>query len=214
MSGNNLLTKENLLLKRLLQNKVVVFNEIIGPGFNFGYITRKDSPKEFFAAAVLHKLYSLDISAENILLTNDIFLSECLYRYVYELYLKVFYIFSAQTDEEILFRVNDYFESKDLKIVEYQEGINDNLAPKQIKEDHKEKYKMMCKFAHPNIESLNMHIGKTSDQQFNFLVPTIYLILWHSVEIVRLFSNLKLLGLNERVDQGGLISLQNDSFIK
>ena len=68
----------------------------------------------------------------------------------------------------------------------------------------------MSRFAYPNIESLNMHLGKTADQQFKFLAPTIDLILWHNVAIIKLFSDLKLLNLDKNIDQKKLVSLQND----
>ena len=84
------------------------------------------------------------------------------------------------------------------------------LLKQKFKESHKEKYKTMSRFAHPNIESLNMHLGKTSDQQFEFLTPTINLILWHSVAIIKLFADFKLLDLDKNIDQGKLLSLQSD----
>ena len=205
----NKLSNENIAIRNSLQNKIVVFGEIIKPGFNFGTITKKDNPKEYFAAAVLNKLYSLNISTENVLFTNDVFLSQYLYRYIYELYTKVFYIFSGSSDEEIVSRLHNFFNNNDLKITEYQDGIKNELIPPKFKESHKEKYKTMSRFAHPNIESLNMHLGKTSDQQFGFLVPTINLILWHSVAIIKIFADLKLLGLDKSVDQGKLLSLQS-----
>ena len=206
---NNQLNKENVALKYSLQGKITSFGEIIKPGFNFGTVTKSGSPKEYFAAAVLNKLYSLNISTENVLLANDVFLSQYLYRYIYELYTKVFYIFSSSSDEEILSRLDNFFKNNDLKITEYQDGIRNDFIPPQFKESHKEKYKMMSRFAHPNIESLNMHLGKTSDQQFGVLAPTIDLLLWHSVAIIKLFADLKLLGLDKSIDQGKLLSLQS-----
>ena len=209
MGVDKQLNTENLVTKHSLQSKVISFGEIINPGFNFGTVTKNGNPKEYFAAAVLNKLYSLNISTENVLLTNDVFLSQYLYRYIYELYTKVFYIFSGSSDEEILSRLDNFFKNNDLKITEYQDGIKNDFIPPKFKESHKEKYKMMSRFAHPNIESLNMHLGKTSDQQFGFLVPTINLILWHSVAIIKLFTDLKLLGLDKNINQERLLSLQN-----
>ncbi len=206
----NKLSNENIAIRNSLQNKIVVFGEIIKPGFNFGAITKKDNPKEYFAAAVLNKLYSLNISTENVLFTNDVFLSQYLYRYIYELYTKVFYIFSGVSDDEIVLRLRNFFNNNDLKITKYQDGIKSDFIPPKFKENHKEKYKTMSRFAHPNIESLNMHLGKTSDQQFEFLTPTINLILWHNVAIIKLFADFKLLGLDKNIDQDKLLSLQSD----
>lgn len=208
MTQHNSLSTSNILLRNSLQEKIISLNEIIRPAFNFGIITKKDNPKEYFASSVLYKIYSLNISTENVLLANDIFLSVYLYRYVYELYLKVFYIFSGSSDEEILSRLNNFFKNRNLKITEYQKGINDCFIPPKLKEGHKEKYKTMSRIVHPNIESLNIHLNKTADEQFAFLVPTINLIIWHIIEIVRLFSNMKLLDFDKKIDQEKLVSLQ------
>lgn len=208
MIGDNFLRKENIPSRHLLYEKVTSFNKIIKSGFGFGVISKKDTPKEYFTGAVLNKLYSTNISLENILLTNDVFLSNYLNRYIYELYIKVFYIFSGQSNEEIMTRLNDFFENRDLKITEYQAGIDDNLLPPELKHKHRERYKTLSRIAHPNIESLNVHLDKTPDQQFDFLVPTINLILWHSIEIVRLFANLKLLNIDNKIDIEELLKSQ------
>lgn len=205
----NHLNNININLRNSLQNKIISFGKVIEPGFDFGTVTKERNPKEYFVAAVLKKLYSLNISTGNILLANDVFLSIYLYRYIYELYTKVFYIFSGSSDKEIVSRLNEFFNNNVLKIAEYQDGIREKFNPKDFKESHKEKYKMMSRFAHPNIESLNMHLGKTSDQQFELLEPTINLILWHSVAIIKLFADFKLLGIDKSIDQGKLLSLQN-----
>lgn len=205
----NQLNNKNIAIRNLLQSKIIAFGEIIKPGFNFGAVTKDKNPKEYFVAAVLNKLYSLNISTENVLFTNDVFLSQYLYRYIYELYTKVFYIFSGSSNEEVMSRLRDFFNNSDLKITEYQDGIKNDFIPPKFKENHREKYKMMSRFAHPNIESLNMHLGKTPDQQFGLIVPTIDLILWHSVAIIKLFSDLKLLKLDKNIDQQRLISLQD-----
>lgn len=207
----NQLNNENIAIRNSLQAKIVSFGEIIKPGFNFGTVTKEGNPKEYFAAAVLNKIYSLNISTENVLFTNDVFLSQYLYRYIYEMYTKVFYIFSGSSDENTVSRLRKFFNNNDLKITEYQAGIKDDFIPPKFKESHKKKYKMMSRFAHPNIESLNMHLGKTPDQQFGLLSPTIDLILWHSVAIVKIFADLKLLNLDKNIDQKKLISLQDGS---
>jgi hypothetical protein len=206
----NQLNRENIELKNALQDKIVSFGEIIKPGFKFETVTKKENPKEYFAGAVLNKIYSLNISTENVLLSNDIFLAQYLYRYIYELYTKTFYIFSGSSDEEIVLRLRNFFNNNDLKITEYQDEIKSDLIPPKFKESHKEKYKTMSRFAHPNIESLNMHLGKNSDQQFSFLAPTINLILWHNIAIIKLFADLRLLNLDKTVDQEKLISLQSN----
>lgn len=92
-----LLSPKKIILRNSLQNKILLFNITIEPGFYFNPITKKENPKEYFVAAVLHKIYSINISIENCLLANDIFLSVYIYRYVYELYIKTLYIFSGKS---------------------------------------------------------------------------------------------------------------------
>ncbi|MFH1827604.1 MAG: hypothetical protein ABH812_04255 [bacterium] len=201
--------EENILLRNSLQSKIVSLNEIIKPGFNFGTVTKKDNPKEYFASSVLNKIYSLNISTENSLFANDIFLSLYLYRYVYELYIKVFYIFSGPSEEQILFRLNEFFDNKKWNIKDILYKINDRFLPPKFKENHEEKYKMICRFVHPNHESFKLHLNRTDDQQFEFLVPNINLTIWHSVGIIKLFSDAKLLDFDKKIDQEKLVSLQS-----
>lgn len=205
---NRLLKNENILLKNSLQNKIVRLNEIIKPGFNFGTVTRIDNPREYFASSILNKLYSLNISMENSLLTNDIFLSIYLYRYVYELYIKVFYIFSGSSETQILSRLDEFFNNKKWILKDILNEINDNFLPPKFKEGHEEKYKSICRFVHPNHESFKLHLNRTDDQQFEFLVPNINLAMWHNVGIVKLFSDAKILNFDKNINQQDLVSLQ------
>lgn len=198
---------ENILLRELLLIRVPQLNEIITPGFNYGE-AKNDSPRDFFAALVLNKIYSLNVSIENSLLCNDVFLSVYLYRYAYELYIKVFFIFSG-TDEEELRRLNDFFENKEWKISDIQDKIDEKLIPPNLKADHKEKYKIMSRIVHPNINSLNLHANRTDDSQFEFLVPNLKLSIWHIVEIIRLFALKKLIKLDRNINQDKLESLQD-----
>ncbi|MDP2946061.1 MAG: hypothetical protein Q8N61_01250 [bacterium] len=208
MIKNSLLKIENIILKNSLQNKIVSFNEIIKPGFNFGTVTKKDNPKEYFASSILNKIYSLNVSMENSLFTNDVFLSIYLFRYIYELYIKVFYIFSGSSEEQILFRLNEFFDNKKWNIKDIKDDINDSFLPPKFKEDHEEKYKKICRFVHPNHDSFKLHLNRTDDQQFEFLIPNINLTIWHMIEIIRLFSNEKILDFDKKIDQERLVSLQ------
>lgn len=207
---NRTLRNDNILLKNSLQNKIVSLNKIIKPGFKFGTVTRKDNPKEYFASSILNKIYSLNVSMENSLLTNDVFLSIYLFRYVYELYIKVFYIFSGSSEEKILFRLNEFFDNKNWNFKKIKDEINDNFLPPKFKESHEEKYKSICRFVHPNHESFKLHLNRTDDQQFEFLVPNINLTIWHSVAIIKLFSDTKILGFDKNINQIDLVSLQKE----
>ncbi len=208
MIFRNPLKMKNILLKNSLQNKIVSLNEIIKPGFNFGTVTKKDNPKEYFASSILNKIYSLNVSAENSIFSNDVFLSIYLYRYVYELYIKVFYIFSGSSEKEILFRLNEFFDDKKWIIKDILNDINDSFLPPKFKESHEEKYKSICRFVHPNHESFKLHINRTDDQQFEFLVPNINLVIWHNIGIIRLFSDAKILNFDKNINQKDLESLQ------
>jgi len=212
MLGDNLLNSEKLPVRHRFHRSIISLGELMGPAFNFGTINKNENPKEYFAAIVLNKLYSLNISTENCLLTNDVFLINYLYRYVYELYLKALYMFSADSDSEIFLRINNFLEGRNLKIKEYQEGIRDNLTIPRLKEIHKEQYRKMSEIAHPNIRSLNLHLHTDSNKQFDFLASTIRLILWHNIELVKLFSFLKLLDIETRLDRSRLNVLQNSLF--
>ncbi len=184
------------------------FNTLLTPCFNFGLVKKEESPKEYFVATVLNKIFSLNISLENIIFTNDVFLSNYLYRYVYELYAKVFYIFSGSDDADINEKLKEFFDNKRVEIKDYLENIDESSIPPKLKEEHKEKYLLMNRMAHPSIDSFNMHLNKTKEQQFDFLVPTVNLTFWHNAEIMRIFSLFKILGIDKKLDLGKLYSLQ------
>jgi hypothetical protein len=203
-----ILKKENISLKKLLLIKLDKLNKIIKPGFNFGTVTKKDNPKEYFASVVLDKVYSLNISTENSLHANDVFLSIYLYRYVYELYIKILYIFSGSSEEQVLFRLNEFFNNKKWNIKDIKNDISDNFLPPQFKNNHEEIYKKICRFVHPNIDSFKLHLNKNDDQLFEFLVPNINLTIWHIIEIVKLFSSKKILNLDKNINQLDLKLLQ------
>jgi len=203
----NRLNDKNKVLSTFLQYKASSINEAIKPVFNFKEIDKNTKPKEYFAMAVLNKIYSLDVSLENIILTNDVFLCNYFYRYVYELYIKVLYIFSASNEEETIARLNNFFSGNMPGIFDCQKMINDQFIPPQFKEKHKQKYKTLSDIAHPNIQSLNIHLDTNPDQQFEFLNPTASLSVWHIIEIIKFFLNLKLIKLDEE-NQKKLFDLQ------
>jgi len=209
MSENRLLKQENIVLRSFLLNKVASLNEIIKPGFNFGLKTREENPREYFAGLVLNKIYSLNISIENSIFANDVFLSIYLYRYIYELYIKISYIYSGSSDDENIHRLNEFFENKKWILADINDKINNNILFSKFTENHKERYNQICKFVHPNIDSLKLHLNRTDDQQFEFMVPNVNLTIWYIVEIIIFFSNLKLLDLDKKIDLNKLNALRN-----
>ncbi len=207
MIKNRLLKKENIALKNSLLNKIVSLDEIILPAFDFGIVTKKDNPKEYFVALVLKKIYSLNISMGNSLFANDVFLSIYLYRYIYELYIKILYIFSESSAKENEVRLNEFFENKKWTLAYIKDRANNNFMPPEFVKNHKERYDQICRFVHPNIESLELHSNRTDDQQFEFLVPNINLTIEYAVAIIIFFSNLKLLDFDKKIDQKKLVML-------
>ncbi len=203
------LKNEHQQTKKSLSDKVSGFNQTIISGFGFGEITRENNPKEYFAACVFFKIHSLGISIENSILTNDVFLSIYLFRYVYELYIKVFYIFSGSSEKEILTRIDDFFNNKKWRFDIIQNKINDRFLPQDFKESHQKRYALLSRFVHPNYESFRLSLNRTDDQQFEFLEPNIHLTIWYSIEIIKHFSNIKILNFHINIDQKKLVELQN-----
>ncbi|MFA6393619.1 MAG: hypothetical protein WCW25_01990 [Patescibacteria group bacterium] len=209
MIKNRLLKTENAIMREALLYKIVSLNEIIKPGFNFGSVTKKDNLKEYFAGLILSKIYSLVVSMNNSIFANDVFISIYLYRYIYELSIKVFYIFSGSPEDQILSRLNEFFDNKKWNLAEIKDAIDINLSSPELFRNHKKSYESICKFVHPNIDSLNLHLNRTDDQQFEFICPNINLTIWYIVEIMRLFMNFKILNLNTNIDQKKLRFLQS-----
>lgn len=203
------LKEENILLRDLLIDKMRQLDKILKPGLNFGYIERKNNQKDFFAGLVLNKINSLNISIGNSILANDVFLSVYLYRYIYELYIKIFYIFSGSFEEKSC-RLNEFFENKKWIISNIIKEIDDKSMPSEFKGSHYEKYAMMSKIVHPNINSFNLHLNQTADIQFEFLLLSIKLSILHVIGIIKLFLSEKLLNLDKRIDGNALKLLGDD----
>ena len=102
------------------------------------------------------------------------------------------------------------FSSYEPTIKDIKNEIKDSFLPPNFKGDHEEKYKMICRFVHPNHESFKLHLNRTDDQQFEFLVPNIHLAMWHSVGIIKLFSDARLLNFDKNINQEDLVELQRE----
>ncbi len=201
------MNKVYFIRRDILIYKTSLFNSLIEPVFkSFGDVSPKKERKKFLVLYVLNKIYSLNVSMENIIFSNDVFLSIYIYRYVYELYIKIFYIFSAQSDDEIIERINKFFENKIPDIKTCVDKLDKSLVPNQIIKDHKEKYNKMCNFVHPNINSLHLHINTNSEKQFEFLIPNINLSIWLLVDLMRFFIKQKLIP--SEIDQEKLFNIQ------
>lgn len=196
-------------MRRFLKEKISLFGTVIKSAYPFEKVTRENNPEEYLVGLILNKLYSFQISLENTLLFNDVFLSIYLYRYAHELHIKIRYIFSSMDGTETKIRIDDFFADKDLKFQEYLNGTTSDTITEKLKETHQENYRLMSRFVHPNRSSLQLHLNRTDDQQFEFLVPNIRLTLWHISEILRLFSSLRLLNIHQKISKNNLDSLQS-----
>lgn len=178
----------NYIHREILKHKVISLNLAIEPVFkSFGKVSKIKDPQKYFILCILNKIYSINVSMENIIFTNDIFLSIYIYRYIYELYIKVFYIFSTESSGEVVKRINRFFVNNIPEIHECEKKLNRGLVPPEVTKNHRIKYKKICDFVHPNFNSLMLHIDKDHNQQFKFLVPNINLSVWLLVDLVRFF---------------------------
>lgn len=191
--------------QQALFKKIDLFNDVIRSGFGFGEKTREENPIEYFVACVFYKVHSLGISIRNCISSNDVFLSIYLFRYIYELYIKTLYIFSGSSEEEILFRVNEFFSDKKWRFEDMKEKINSKYLPPGFKENHQSRYVILSRFVHPNYDSLKLCLNRTDEQQFEFLEPNINLAVWYNIEIIRHFSNMSILN---KIDEGKLMTIQ------
>ncbi len=175
----------NLKRRNLLQENILKLNELLLPAFEFKEIRKADQPYDYLISLILNKLYSFNVTLENNLLCNDIHQSVAAYRYMYELYIKVLCIFS-ETGSSL--KLKDFYSNKRTTIQDWLDEIDTEMLPLKFLDTHKEHYARLSRIAHPNIDSLNMHYGKSNDQIFNFLVPNIKLTLWLQVNILILFT--------------------------
>lgn len=180
-----MISNKSLVTRSLLQQNILKLNRVILPGFDFKEIKKEDKPYDYLISLVLNKLYSLNVTLENNLLCNDVHQSVTAYRYMYELYIKMLSIFSETNTKK---RIEDFYTNKDVKIKTWLDGISVELMPPNFFNKHKDHYVQMSRFAHPNIDSLNMHYGKTDDQIFDFIVLNIKLTIWLQVNLLILFT--------------------------
>lgn len=202
------LENTNQEARRVLLDKINSFNEFIKSGFGFGEVTREHNPKEYFVVCVFLKIHSLGVSIENCIFSNDVFLSIYLFRYIYELYIKVFYIFSGLSEKEILSRIDEFFSNDKWNFTNIKNKINDKFLHPEFKETHQLRYKLLSRFVHPNYESFKLCLNRTNDQQFEFLEPNIHLALWYSIEIIKHFLNIEILNFHKKINKEKLERLQ------
>lgn len=174
MIGNNLNVDNLKLQEKLYKNTEKIRKEIL-PIFNFKEFKKKDDSIEYTLALIFNKLYVMLVSTENIILLNDSWLAMYICRYNYELFIKTKYLLDNNSHEDIEARIKRFLEVGQWdKIKEKLDAIesNDEFI-KDIKNNHKDFYKKMNSIVHPNIESLNLHINKNSNDLFDFMATNI-----------------------------------------
>lgn len=177
MFGNDL-GADNLKKQEYLYKNTSAIREEILPVFNFNEFKKDDNPIEYTLALVFNKIYVMLVSMENVILLNDGWLAMYLYRYAYELFIKTKYLLDKNSQEDNKTRVERFLEIGQWdKIKEKLDAIeSDDEFIQEIKNNHKDSYRIMSSIVHPNIESLNFHIRheKNSDR-FSFMVSTVKL---------------------------------------
>lgn len=192
MIGNNL-SMYNLKLQEELYNNTIIIKENILPVFNFKEFKKEENPIEYALSLVFNKLYAILVSTENIILLNDGWLAMYICRYDYELFIKTKYLLDNNSHQDVKARVERFLEVGQWdKIKEklYAIESNDEFI-KDIKNNHKDFYKKINSIVHPNIESLNLHVNKNSDDLFNFMKSTIKLNLLMIYKIIEIIIDRK-----------------------
>lgn len=188
MIGNDL-NVDNLKLQEKLYKNTIIIREEILPVFNFKEFKKKDDSIEYTLALIFNKLYVMLVSTENIILLNDGWLAMYICRYNYELFIKTKYLLNNNSHEDVKARIKKFLEvGRWDTIKEKLDGIeNNDEFIKDIKNNHKDFYRKMNSIVHPNIESLNLHINKNSDDLFNFMSTNIkfnWLITYKIIETI------------------------------
>lgn len=106
-------------------------------------------------------------------------------------------------------RLDDFFKNQKWNLEVIQKKVQNEHLPEGFKFDYDGQYRPVCKFVHPNLESLKLSTNRTDDDQFNFLVPNINLAIWYASGIISLFSKIKMLNFDTKIDQEKLGALRS-----
>jgi hypothetical protein len=193
MFGNDL-SADNLKKQEYLYKNTSAIREEILPAFNFDEFKKDDNPIEYALALVFNKIYVMLVSMENVILLNDGWLAMYLYRYAYELFIKTKYLLDKNSQEDNKIRVEKFLEVGQWdKIKEKLDAIeSDDEFIQEIKNNHKDSYKIMNAIVHPNIESLSFHIRhEKNNDRFLFMASTVKLNLLIISKIIETIINRK-----------------------
>jgi len=157
-----------------------------------GTYTIEENPAEWLSLAYFNKLNYILVSLQNTTTLNDEFLSWVILKYLYEFYIKLKYISSADHDIEFSERLKKYlslgqrdnFKEKVAKL----EGTDELLL--MLKKDHEEMYRLINSVAHPNVESLNIHkTSHTDEDRFRSLNLNIRFCLYFIYGVIEVTTN-------------------------
>jgi|GEM_PF-2060065 len=178
--------------KRLFK-KLNEIQDLIQVVFKYkGKYTVEENPAEWLSLAYFNKLNYTLVSLQNITTLNDEFLSWIILKYLYEFYIKLKYISSANNDIEFNQRLKSYlllgqqdnFKEKVTKL----EGSDQLLL--MLKNDHKKMYRLINSVAHPNVESLNIHkVSHTDEDRFKGLNLNIQFCLYFIYGVIEVMTN-------------------------
>jgi hypothetical protein len=153
--------------QKQLFNRIKAIEEEIQPVFNFeGTYTVENNPAEWLVIQYFNKLNYVLVSMQNMVLLNDEFFSWLGLKYIYEFYIKLKYISSAEDDAVFNNRVGEYVSlgQKDNFKEKVKELEGEDKLLQKLKESHQTMYRTINSIAHPNVESLNLHKAAHTDE--------------------------------------------------
>ena len=185
------LNNKNLIKRSHVLKMPHEIRTALKPIFKFGEYKRENKPAEFLSIACSNKLNTILVSIENIIHTNDTFLSVYIYRYLYELYFKIKHITSSELDIDFYKKIDKFFLEKQRSNISEQIKSIDKKDPvfTFLNEKHRDTYLLMNLVVHPNIESLSLHTNSSDDSMFEYLIPNVMLSLLLIKEILSSIVN-------------------------
>lgn len=179
--------------QKKLFEKLNEIQDLIQVVFKYkGKYTVEENPAEWLSLAYFNKLNYTLVSLQNITTLNDEFLSWIILKYLYEFYIKLKYISSANNDIEFNSRLRSYLslgqQDNFKEKVKNLEGSDQLLL--MLKNDHKQMYRLINSVAHPNVESLNIHkVSHTDEDRFRGLNLNIQFCLYFIYGVIEIMTN-------------------------
>jgi len=179
--------------QKKLFEKLNEIQDLIQVVFKYkGKYTVEENPAEWLSLAYFNKLNYTLVSLQNITTLNDEFLSWIILKYLYEFYIKLKYISSANNAIEFNSRLRSYLslgqQDNFKEKVKNLEGTDQLLL--MLKNDHKQMYRLINSVAHPNVESLNIHkVSHTDEDRFRGLNLNIQFCLYFIYGVIEIMTN-------------------------